>query len=409
MNTKSSLWLLPSVVLSIGLIAILLRVGIKLGVGIPLNSPLLTGDGFHNIGDAGYVLGALLIMWIMKWKRDVMHAGENMGVMFQFAVAWVLLGLAGFIAYYSLLGLLPCPACEETVRGIIPFIPEFTPRSPENSSLGLIVIALVASIALSLSASSYHIHAGKKANYATLVTVGKETRSDALIECSILAGFAGEYFFAMPAIEYLFGVIVAGLITHTAWELWKEANDTFLQISLGKEFVSGIEELARSTCGVRKIVKLETYPVLRAARIKIWLETEGGAEANEDIQYALEERIRVFAKEKDFSECRPDVYFQLPEDRWHRVAYTLTRRDGEEIVAQGLSDATVICVCDVPHDEEIRGTDDPAPKDTALLLEFCARKEVSMYRSFQENAEIVEALQKAGIRYRQTPTLLPPP
>lgn len=408
MNKNISRWCDPSLALFIGLLACLIRVAIKLGVGFGTHSPLLSGDGFHNIGDAGYLLAAFLIMWIVKWKRDVMHAGENMGVMFQFAVAWILAVFALFIGYQSLLGLFPCETCESAVRSVFPFIPKFTARKLETDALYAIVIALGASVAISYGAAKYHIHAGKVSGYGTLVTIGKETQSDMLVECLILGGIIGEYFFGQPRIEYFGGIIVAGLIFRTAWELFIEANDSFLQVSIGGKFVEDITALVGGTRGIERIVKLEVYRILQAVRVKVWVETGGGAEANEDIQDALMARIRAYANEHGFSECRPDVFFSIPDDHWHREVYAIVKDHPLCFVAPTLLRATHLRICDVEHGEVVSGEDIPAPKNEEVLIALLKQKHVRTYRSWCEGAEIRAKLSHAEIVYSPTPTLNPP-
>lgn len=408
MNHKRFAWFDPSLVLGIGILACLVRVGLKLGVGFSANSTLLTGDGFHNIGDVGYELAALFIMWIVHWKRHVMHAGENMGVMFQFGVAWLLAFLAIYIGYQSVLGLYPCASCEASVRSVFPFIPLFVPHKEDSGTYGVIMLALAISIAISWYSSAYHIKAGSVSGYATLVTIGKETRSDMLIECSILAGFVGQYLFDAPWIEYVFGIAVMFLILRTAWELFSEANNTFLQVSIGGAFVDGVTALVMSTYGIGRIVKLETYPVLQAARVKVWVETRGGAEANEDIRSALESRIRAFAREKGFPECRPDIFFTMPHNDWHRVVYALWKDGDTCIVAPNIASATHVRVCDVEHGEVVSAEDIVAPKDADTLATLLTRKHVRCYRAFKEDSAVLGVLEPTGVTYKSTPTITPP-
>jgi len=400
-------WFDPSFALTVGLIACVVRVALKIGVGLFVGSVVLTGDGFHNLGDAGYLIAAFLIMWIVKWKRDVMHAGENLGVMFQFIVAWILAGLACYIFYQSLMGLFPCPACEHAVQSIFPFIPKVAPRQLEAHAFAAIMATLAISIAISWGLARYHIKAGMVSGYGMLITIGKETESDMLVEIAMLVGFTGVFVFGAPWLEYLGGVVVAYFIFHTAWELFVEAHNTFVQASVGGEFVEDVHAIVNSTYGVTRIVKLEAYLVLQAIRVKVWIETAGSAEANEDIQSALEERITAYAHEHDYSECRPDVYFALPDNGSHRDVYAVVKNDKGCFAAPSYCQATHLRICDVEYGEVVSAEDIPAPKESELVRLLC-EKHVSTYRAWSACSSLKKRLAEASIAFLETPTIVPP-
>lgn len=401
-------WYNPSLVLFVGIISCAVRVLLKLGVGFEVQSPLLTGDGFHNIGDAGYAIAALFIMWIVRWKRGVLHAGENMGVMFQFFVAAILALLALYIAEQSALGLIACPSCERAVQSVFPFVPTFETHKEDPGSYLLIMAAILVSITISWFASEYHIRAGIISEYPTLITIGKETRSDMQIECSIFAGFLGEYLFGLSWIQYVFGLIVAVLILRTAWELFLEANNTFLQASIGKEFVAGITTLVESTYGIERIVKLETYPVLQAARVKVWVETRCGAESNEDIKNALRARIREFTIANGFSECRADMFFQLPDNDWHREVFAIIKSEDDCQIAPGFAHATHLRVCDVEYGKFVSGEDIATPYSITQLGLTLTEKHVRTYHAFAEVEEVRFELGLVQVKVVSPASLIPP-
>lgn len=387
MTLSHSWWFAPKNIFRISIALCILRVAIKIGVGLLIASPLLIGDGVHNIGDAGVLIAAYWVIWFMENTKGGVYGADNLPAIFQLGVATSMGVLAVWIAKESIVGLFGQAA-----------------RSIDASSLLVIILAIATSVLISLSASSYQRHSGEP----TLVTAGEEMRGDALIECSILAGFVGEYFFSAPWIEYIFGLVVVVLIGKTAWEMAVEAKNTLLQVSLGNTFEDGIRSLVSSTCGVGEIVKLETYPVLRAARIKVWVLTQGGAEANEDIKGALKDRIREYAAKQGYTKCRPDVFFDLPDKDWHRVAYALTD-DGEHcFVADRLEEADLLRICAVEYGEVVSAEDVPAPKTTDELIVLMRTKHVHTYRAWEEDVETVEKLRAAGVTYIETPTIVPP-
>lgn len=385
MNT--TWWFEPKIVFRLSIALYLLRVAIKIGVGLLIASPLLVGDGVHNMGDVGVLLAAYWVIWFIANKSRGIYGPDNLPALFQLSIALFMGALALWVGKESIEGLLGSDA-----------------RQLDLSSLGVVALTMTASIAISLLTGAYQVRSGE----ATLVAAGEEMKGDAWIECSILAGFIGEYLFASSAIEYAFGLVVVFLIGKTAWAMGVEAKNTLLQVSLGEEFEKGIRDLVSSTYGVGEIVKLETYPVLQAARIKVWVLTQGGAEANEDIREALRERIRDYALLYGHAECRPDVYFALPDPDWHRVIYALVESGGVAFVAPRLRDATTLRICAIENGEMVSGEDVPAPKGTDELLALIRSKRIRSYRAWNEENAVIGALRVSGVIYKKTPTILPP-
>ncbi|OGZ07415.1 MAG: hypothetical protein A3C93_03735 [Candidatus Lloydbacteria bacterium RIFCSPHIGHO2_02_FULL_54_17] len=387
MSFEQSWWFRPRVVFHVSIFLYILRVVIKIGVGLAFASPLLVGDGVHNIGDAGVLLAAYWVIWFIANKSRGIYGPDNLPALFQLSIAVLMGVLAFWVGTASIEGLMNPGA-----------------RHLDLSSLGVVSLTMVVSVAISLGAGAYQVRSGEP----TLVAAGKEMRGDALIECSILAGFLGEYLFSSSSIEYGFGLVVVFLIGKTAWEMGSEAKNTLLQVSLGEAFEEGIRALVSSTYGVGETVKLETYPVLQAARIKVWVLTQGGAEANEDIREALRERIREYAEGHGHSESRPDVYFALPDPDWHRVLYALVNEGGMCFVAPNIENADMLRVCAIENGEIVSGEDIPAPKTLDEFLALVRSKHIRVYRAWNEKETVVSALHKYGVHYKKTPTILPP-
>lgn len=387
-------WFLPKVAFTVSIILCALRVAIKLFVGKAIASPLLFADGVHNIGDTGIVVAAGLVslfLWFVAYKKKGVYGADNLPAIFQLAIV-VLMGWLAF------------SIGQDITRGLS----GSTPRLMDFSSLGIAALALGASVVISLSVSSYQV----RSKIPSLVAAGNEMRGDALIECSILAGFVAEYL--LPAswaawIEYLFGLVVIYWIVKTAWKMFIKAWDTLLQVSIGKEFEAGIRSLVLSTYGVGDIVKLETYPLLETSvRVKVRVFTQGGAEANEDIKGALEGRIREYTLAQGHPGCNPDLFFAIPDSDWHRVAYALVEDSEHSFVAPGRSHANTLRVCAVEHGEIISGEDFPMPQTLDEFLAFMRSKHIRIYRAWDEEEVVVSALNEQGVRYKKTPTILPP-
>lgn len=364
-----------------------LRVLIKVVVGISIASPILIGDGVHNVSDAGIVGAAWLVLWYLKNKPDGMYAAENLIVLVQGAIAVIMVAAAVWVGIESTLGL---------------FAPKV--REYEVSSLGIIVLVIAISVSLSLFTGEYLIRSGRDA----FVSAGKEIRGDAWIECSILIGFAGEYFWAAPRIQYVAGIAVAILVLVSAREMLTEAKNIILQIRISKDFEEGILALVLSTYGTGSISKLETYHVPDGIRVKLFLLTQGGAEANEDIRHAVKERIRLYAHSRGHDHCRCDVEFALPKEDWHRNVCAIMKGDPAATIAPSIARANALRICDVEYGEVVSVEDVLLPQSTTSLIALLKDKHVRTYRAWNESPEFIEALTRANILYEPATTIVPP-
>ncbi|OGZ07176.1 MAG: hypothetical protein A3D65_05225 [Candidatus Lloydbacteria bacterium RIFCSPHIGHO2_02_FULL_50_13] len=388
MNFSRSWWFEPKVHFWTSIFLYVLRVVVKVGVGLAIAAPVFVADGIHNTGDLGVLLAAYMVIWFVAKKSKGVYGADNLPAIFQGVVAILMGVLALWVAKESIAGLLNQPE-----------------RMFDASSLGVITLATLISVVISLGTGAYQIRSGEP----TLVAAGQEMKGDALIECSILAGFVGEYLFSMAWIEYVAGLCIVFKIAQISWKMGVETWNTLLQVSIGEKFEEGIRSLVSSTYGIGKITKFETYPLLGVAvRVKVWVLTQGGAEANEDIGEALRERIREYTLKEGHAKCKPDVFFAQPDKDWHRVAYALVDNAGVCFVAPRLKDANVLRVCAVEHGEIVSGEDIPAPRGTDQLLALIRSKRIRIYRAWDEENAVVGALRISGVTYKRTPTILPP-
>ena len=148
--------------------------------------------------------------------------------------------------------------------------------------------------------------------------------------------------------------------------------------------------------------------MLQVARVKVFVETNGGTEANKDIERALEVRIKAFALENGFSECRPSIFFQLPPVDPHRTATAILKKDDYCFVADSASTSTHLRVCDVQYGDIVSGEDVETPDDTDALIALLKRKQIRTYRAWDERPCVQDVLKNMHIAYEETPTILPP-
>lgn len=389
MTLDRSWWFAAKNVFRIAIALCTLRVAVKIGVGLLIASPLLVGDGVHNIGDTGVLVAAYWVDWFIRNRGENMYGKDNLPAVFQLVIAGLMGFLACLIARSSFLGLLSGE----------------TPRTLDASSLLIVGTAIAVSVLISITASAYQI----RSRVPTLVAAGTEMRGDALIECSILLGFVGEYFWNAPRVEYFAGLCVVLLIGKTAWKMGIEAWNCLFQVSISEAFEEGVRSLVLSTYGVDEIEKLETYPsLLKGVRIKVWVCTRGGSGTNEDLKFALKKRLCDYALRNGYPNCDPDVFFARSNSRWHRVAYAVVENDGCVIVASDFNRATQLRVCDVEYGEVAMAWDVEMPESIESLVALLIEKHVSIYRSWDEEEGVVKALKSAGINYLSAPTLTPP-
>ncbi len=348
---------------------------VKISLGQSINSPMIAGDGFHNVADILEALAILAVIFVARRpaNNDYPFGKKNIEFFTSLAIGLVLLLLSFQFAMKSLVGLLSyAPAFEATLRSFLP-LPHFEPLVMSPGTFPWVVGVTAGSVILSLIVSRYQIAVGKKSGHASLIADGEETASDGRIEMITLAGVLGEYFFHIAWLEYPLGLLVAGVIAHTGWELFQSGYRVLLQHSIGKEHEAELRKRCLDVHGVNSVESLKTFQVGQMAVCMLVVTTRHTADTVNFIKYGIEHHVREYLLGNDFKECEIHIKFQKPDPERHRVAYAIVYQDRRFTIASSLTEATHILVCDVEMGTVVRTRRETKPED---LQAFLARKRI---------------------------------
>jgi hypothetical protein len=237
--------------------------------------------------------------------------------------------------------------------------------------LGITVFSIVVSLVM----SHYQIAVGKLTGHAIVEAAGQEMRVDSRIELVTLVGILSQKLFpSAPFLEYGFALVIALVVLHTAFDLFKDAMRALLAKSIGAKIDEELRRMCLCIPGITNVVSLGTFRVGPLAVVKVTLNTmlDGAVPLLTD---AVEKQLSQYVVSQGFVECQADVMFKKPTPNRHRIAYAVkcSKQGQIETVAATTSQATHIAVADIEFGEIDRATLHPVPAD---LNEFLARKRV---------------------------------
>lgn len=172
---------------------------LKALVGMATHSIAITLDAVNNFTDAGSSVITIAGTKLASKKPDKKHPWGHGRIEYLSAMLLGALVLSAGIS--SLI---------EAVRKII------DPRTPEYSSVSLILVAICVLVKIFLG--RYVTAAGKRANSETLVNSGRDALMDALVSASTLAA-ALLYLLYGVSLEAWIGALISVLIIKTGFEM----------------------------------------------------------------------------------------------------------------------------------------------------------------------------------------------
>jgi cation diffusion facilitator family transporter len=244
----------PYFAMSLVIAMYVIKVFLKIGIGLKINSVSIYSDGLHNLAD---IFEALLVIFAIYLSRQPESSKYPIGKSSIEALGSLLIGIVvvfigGDFLLKSLLGLL-------TYFNLAGFFTTFLQQFmdvPARINLGgsgtLIVILLIFSVITSWIVSYVEINTGKKKNHQSLVSDGRETFADSFIEMAVLVGVIG-VFFKMFYLDYIFGIVVAIVILRTGIEMLRTSFGNLLQKSINQEEIQKIREILLKTKGVESV------------------------------------------------------------------------------------------------------------------------------------------------------------
>lgn len=335
---------------------------VKIHVGTSINSPMIAGDGFHNVADILEALAVIAVIFVSRLPSsgEYPFGRKNIEFFASLAIGIALLVLSVQFAAQSVAGIFSYfPEADSMVRSFVP-LPKHEALIMAPGTFGIVLSVTLGSVILSILVSRYQIAIGKSSGHASLVADGEETASDSRIEFVTLGAILAEYAFHAPFVEYPLGLLVAVMIARTGWELFSRAWRVLLQHSLGEVHESEIRKLCMSIPGVVSVTSLKTFQVGQTAVVMVSIATRRGSGPIGFIKYGLEHAVKSYLLSDEYKECELSVKFQKPVPERYRVAYAVVLSDlasgarcetnangWHATVAVDLAQATHLIICDV--------------------------------------------------------------
>lgn len=378
----------------------------KVTTGTEVHSPVITADGFHNsvdILESLVVISTIFIGGMAATGRYPLGK-KNAESIASLLIGIVVIGIAINFAYTSIGGL--CQYLPESMSKVAGLFPTPEPLLVEPKYFWKVVLVTGGSALASVIMGPLQIYIGKSRGHSSMISDGKETCSDGVIEAVACVGVLCQHLAGLVWIEYPLGIVVALLIGKTGWGILKEGAETLIQRSLEEEIEEGIQKLSLETPGVEEIGQLKTFSVGDKAVVILKLNTRCMKNVNENIKHGLVARIVAFLKENEFTDADYYVRFGYTKSNQHRVAFAAIIHGEHVVVAPSLSVATHIVVVDSKYDKYGRATKDPVPSEG--LAAFFEEKNVKTLFVFSPDGRLpvdeVKPLTAAGIEVQCVPT-----
>ncbi|MBN2838110.1 MAG: cation transporter [Fusobacteriaceae bacterium] len=194
---KSVLW----IILFANIVVALL----KIVIGTKIKSSSMTADGFHSLTDGtSNIIGIVGIGLALKPKDEDHPYGHKK---FETLAG---LGIAMMLFFVS------ATVIKEA------FSKFFNPSAPNITAES--IIALVITLIINIFVTTYEERIGKNLNSDILIADAAHTRSDVFVSIGVLGTLIALKFGAPPIIDPLVSLVVAGLIIHAGYEIFKDTS-----------------------------------------------------------------------------------------------------------------------------------------------------------------------------------------
>ncbi|MCG0239591.1 MAG: cation diffusion facilitator family transporter [Firmicutes bacterium] len=193
---------------AVGLAAYIGLAGLKLGVGFWSGSRALVADGINNLTDIAGTLAVLLAMRVAGRPADADHQYGH-----QRAETLATVIVSGIMATVAVeIGLGAVRALLDPARAAP------RPEAAWAAAFGALVMVAV---------WQYNLRLGRRLGSPALLAAAADHLSDALSSLVALAGVAGAEL-GLPWLDPVAGLVVAGFILRTAWEIGREGAHQLL-------------------------------------------------------------------------------------------------------------------------------------------------------------------------------------
>jgi len=360
----------PHAVMLLVIAAYAVKVLAKYLVGSYANSSALLGDAWHNFSDiiaAAFVIVAVLISRIKRPEYPFgLHKVESI-----FSVATgALLGYVAVadVAAHGCAALLSgWAAADAWTRSVLP-LPAFEPvRLGRSYMLPLLAVTL-GGAACSWFVGGWQIGQGRASGHESIVSDGKETRTDGIAEIGIAAGAIIENVLKVPWLDGLVTLGVAFFIGETALKISRRGLRSLMLKSIGKETEADLKKAIEFLPGIIEAAKLRTFFSGPSAIVIVKIISRCPLLAQRDLKLAIEAvTVPVLAKH-DISHGTFYIRFALPAEDPHRIAIGVCREGGFELIAPTPADISSVLICDLSDGRLKKVKAEDPTEDLAALL-----------------------------------------
>ncbi len=370
-------WSSPYVTMMVVLAMYVVKATAKLVIGSWVHSPVISGDGMHNVADFFEAVFVIVGVFIATRPPNGKYPFGRKNVE---SILEVMIGLGLAVAM--------CVVAKDAVLGIIRSMhaasagPDtFTPDSLRMGPryFWWVTGVMFVSACISVGIGMYEVATGKASGRSSIIADGKETLVDSGIEFTALVGILCEYRWNAPWIEYPLALGVAFLMAKTAWELTSRGLDGLLQRSLGPTIESALREYTEMMPGVIAMTGLKTFRIGSTAIVIAKVASRCHGRALQHLKRAVLDDLRKNLAWYGFRESERYLRFERPTPHRRRDAYAIIRREGIAAIAPTLEVATHLRICDVDNDAIVRWTDVEKPINRLDVLALLMRKRVQRF------------------------------
>jgi len=348
----------------------ILKAALKISIGTRIHSPMIAGDGYHNLADLLEAGAVIAVIMVSKRPSTEQYpfGRKNIEFFTSLAIGLGLLVMSFQFALKSLVGLLHMvPTLDQFLRSFLP-LPGHEQLVMDNGTFPWALGVTAGSVVLSFVIGRYQIAIGKASGHASLVADGEETVSDGTIESVTVAGVLGEHLLHLPWLEYPLGLLVAVLIARTGRQLFVSAWRVFLQHSIGVEHDARVKQLAKQVPGVQDVSELKTFQVGHIAVCMMTVVSKAGALAAPHVKYGIEYAVERYLLDQGFKECEIHIRFVRPDACYRRIAFAVVKRGSLVVIAPTLQSATHLWFCDQEEGPTVRIKEELVPADPVAYL-----------------------------------------
>ena len=206
----------------LGIVLNLILAGCKIAIGILSRSVAIVTDGANNFSDAGTSVVTIIGTKLAGKKADKKHPFGYGRIEYLSAVVISIMVLNTGLSSFS-----------ESFQEII------SPSTPSYSTFGLIIIAV--GIVIKILLGNYAKSVGKQVNSVSLMNSGKDALMDCILSASTLAT-AGIYLLSGISLEAWVGMIIAGFIIKSGFDMLKDTLSKILGERADAELVGNIRK-----------------------------------------------------------------------------------------------------------------------------------------------------------------------